>query len=1650
MSRSRAPFVLLPSLPAALKKQYKPVNETSLRAESETRVNEVIGEYREGNILYYYARYDGGIARRFPAIPFAEKYRDIVDKYRLAKAEGELEAFDPSAQYIHPLSRVNVKIRIRNEQNAPSTDGEAIVTSSEGEESEESYEDDDYNAPMRKHLSRRAKSTATKELPFSPRKSRLRKVMTFADSESDASDQKSGPIRRSTRSKVTKISLITDEEDYLDEDEKGKGKTKIKKFTQPKPMYGRIRAVTTIQDDPFPDDEEHEALRRHRNICEKCHLKPAHLLLAAFKKKSKGRGKKRKRSTDDDFEESEDEQKYIDMGGWVTCLKCPVSAHWKCLAGHQRDEVLKAVREKDRKEWETRQDNEDDSMPQKRLQLNLEETTEFVCGSCMRGGFCMGCMETLLEPDPSQSKSSQPAVKDAGDDDVIMESTVRSLSPVYALARELLFRCFTCKRLAHYSHLPPPPVLGPDSSVADIAGHYQQMKSWLCADCSSFRYGVDKILAWRPYPADAVEASTDPKGMPNYKAQLPREYLIKWSGRSYRRVQWVPHMWLVSTNPSKLKNFISGGSKVELLQEPTADQDAMEVAEPISLFEDEPMSRAASVKAIDDTVKPWLSALPDAERRIPLPWKNIDRVLDIVLWRPTTSKQAPRRTGRRTFSVGEDEEHSSNVDDERIRLIFDQGEEPPAHLTETVKEWETHGNLEKSDIDHVVWAFIKWEELGYDEATWDAPPRPAENNYESFKRAFDRFIDSRSVLLLKHNLAYWKVFDNRAADGFRKHSLRDASMLELGSAPNLKLLPFQVDGFNWLCNNWWNHQHCILADEMGLGKTVQIATFLGNIVEQWKAFPALVVVPNSTITNWVREFERWAPRLRVVPFYGEKNSRDVIKQFELFHETPQKGYTDTKFHVLVTTYESIINAKDFAPVFKKQPRWEVLIVDEGQRLKNDDSLLFKKLNDLNSIHRIIMTGTPLNNNIRELFNLMNFLDPEKWTDLEGLEKEHEVLDEELVKQLHNRLRPYFLRRIKSEVLQLPPKNEVIVPVSMAPLQKEVYRSILSKNLEVLSGLTKPSVQSAPARGRINNILMQLRKCLQHPYLYAEDLEPPNLSQQDAHEKLIDASAKLRFLKVLLPKLKEGGHRVLLFSQFVIALNVLEDFLNGEGYKSLRLDGSTKNKERQKAMDEYNKPGSEYFIFLLTTRAGGVGINLFSADTVIIFDPDFNPHQDLQAIARAYRYGQQKTCLVFKLMVKESAEERIMQIGKKKLVLDHLIVQKMDDDEDNGGENVQSILTYGAQALFESEETSRDITYTENDIDKLIEKTEKEAVPEASNSGGGLSFSFAKIWAADKDSLEEVQEDDQTDSWAQALQKITIEREKEQIKEIALSGRGARRRAADIAKTKMQVDPGKFNDKKTKGTSVGSDGSPYMVSDEFQEDDSDDDAMADGDFALNTKSKLPQASDMTKNNPLTSSSHNSGQQQPTIDCGLCGHRHGFGECLMVDRSENLAEYREMLILHADDEPWEERSAAIRAIDEVLCQRGAIALIAGQPLHPLVKELPSVPTSKVINPTFGTENSQVDSSKQASSSQLGGPRKKAKNAMPPMSSCPLCNQAPHLLKDCSDVRAGSKSISSHIRILESKNDPALMNTLNVLRNLLAKYKSQEIAAASTSTG
>ncbi|WVR06482.1 hypothetical protein IAU60_003513 [Kwoniella sp. DSM 27419] len=296
---------------------------------------------------------------------------------------------------------------------------------------------------------------------------------------------------------------------------------------------------------------------------------------------------------------------------------------------------------------------------------------------------------------------------------------------------------------------------------------------------------------------------------------------------------------------------------------------------------------------------------------------------------------------------------------------------------------------------------------------------------------------------------------------------------------------------------------------------------------------------------------------------------------------------------------------------------------------------------------------------------------------------------------------------------------------------------------------------APVR-TVRNILMELRKICQHPYLSAPELEPLEANDEEQQHQLINASGKLQFLKLLLPKLKTRGHRVLLFSQFKIALDRIEDFLYGEGIKFLRLDGDVQQAQRQKSMDLFNAPNSDYDVFLLTTRAGGVGINLATADTVIIYDPDFNPHQDLQAIARSHRYGQKKKVLVFKLMVKGSVEENIINKGKKKMVLDHLVVQQMGKENEEG--DIDDLLLRGAEAVYSNQGgiNEPDIVYTSKNVDELIDKVEADADAEAQAAQDrekaiangevdpgaptqAMQFGFAKIWEADQNELRAVED-----------------------------------------------------------------------------------------------------------------------------------------------------------------------------------------------------------------------------------------------------------------------------------------------------------------------
>ncbi|KAI6136491.1 SNF2 family N-terminal domain-containing protein [Pisolithus sp. B1] len=1713
---------------------YQPVPDSFKEGVSFERddLEAVVGEWREGRTLYYYVRFSDGLAHKLPAAAFKTQYGDLVNEYERSKLEGSLEAFDPSSSAVHKESRIKHIVTINGHSvtsrtffgNKPQFSGSELSPLTDMEDSD--LDDDDFSEPTYgRPTTRSTQLFKQSKLPFSPKKLRVRPLRS-SQTVSDSEDELGGygdtevemiPTRRSTRARKAVRSNLDDDfdnesmdtdEDYLD----GSGrrsakldapkKPKRRRLVPSRPAYGHFRDIKDLDFDPY-DDEVTTSLRAHRGVCEKCHKGPAHELLRAAMKPKKGR---RRRGSDADLEENEEEQ-IQNMGGWVRCLKCPVVAHWRCLASTQRDEITRAARarDKEREDHEHVNDVSAGNGLADRKQLGIDQTTEFICGACMKGGICMGCGEVALEPqqhigDPIVAKEASPsaqlAVVFTAEADKSIDTNHATVPDALKPPRELLFRCISCKRLAHYQHLPDPDSGEPSLSDAERAQYYQWENDWQCTDCASFVYPLDKILAWRFFPPDA----TEPKSVdyiPDIKTQLPREYLVKWSERSYRRVQWVPHMWLVSTHFAKLRNFLASGPKVELLEDPVTVSRDTETDE-ATTFE----PGVVTAPKIQRRAKPGRFApqpLKDAELRIPSVWKTVDRVLDA-------------RRQRRSVVASDDDDTATIPKGLRLQWerAFDDGEQPDDAFLESVDDWEsrTGRNLGKEDINQVIWAFIKWEDLGYEEATWDSPPRPGEPEYFAFERAFVYFLESRTISVVKSPKEIQQL-ESRCPEGYSSLVIDSGAQPDLGQRSELKLMEFQIEGLNWLCDNWWNRQPCILADEMGLGKTVQIATFLGRLVGEFKAAPALVVVPNSTITNWVREFSRWAPRLRVVPFHGEAKSREVVIRYELFHGSAKHRTVNPKYHVLVTTYETVTNSRDFAVVFRNIPRWEVLVVDEGQRLKSDTNLLFRKLNELNVMHRVIMTGTPLNNNIRELFNLMNFLDADQWNDLETLAKEYEVLTEDLVRQLHARLKPYFLRRIKSDVLQLPPKNEVIVPVSMSPLQKEVYRSILSQNLQILSNLVRSS--SAPAqhgrslsiKANMNNILMQLRKCLQHPYLISDTIEPRGLPSAEAHEKLVSASAKLRLLKGLLPKLKARGHRILLFSQFVVVLDIVEDFLTGEGYKFLRLDGDTKQNIRQKGMDEFNQPDSDVFIYILTTRAGGVGINLYSADTVIIFDPDFNPHQ---AIARSHRYGQQKTCLVFKLMVKDSAEEKIMQAGKKKLVLDHLIVQKMDDDEDGAG-NLESILTFGAKELFEEgDQNARDIVYTDHDLDKLIEKTEVEGEQEEVAKDSGLKFNFAKVWAANKNTFEDIGDETlepHDDSWAQTLRRIAAANNASQIQEA--TGRGVRRKAA-ASFPQQQLDhiegledspvaSKKKPKKKGRSSKTGTSSESDAWAASIHAEDSDT-SMASIDVAPDSSMKLKGREVHGLATGLQTI-----QDDVPQKCGLCDNVHA-GRCRMTESSENLVQYRAML-LHSSDEPAETRNAAIAAIEQELQLRGHPHMVAGQvprptktdvkkkrkqkrtsnpPLgvpmshtlgglssqYPFVAAQLSAPTGDVRAPIpqpqpqpppftskpfvlksyQGNEADrfQMQGMPRPDSSVFSSKRERsphAEAAMVPKKpkqttsvGCAVCRGPHHLVKDCPVVAEGPISVAK--QIVRLSEDPAHEQTVSVLRHLLEKQR------------
>ncbi|XP_074134851.1 chromodomain-helicase-DNA-binding protein 7 isoform X2 [Sminthopsis crassicaudata] len=612
---------------------------------------------------------------------------------------------------------------------------------------------------------------------------------------------------------------------------------------------------------------------------------------------------------------------------------------------------------------------------------------------------------------------------------------------------------------------------------------------------------------------------------------------------------------------------------------------------------------------------------------------------------------------------------------------------------------------------------VKWCSLPYEDSTWELKQDIDQAKIEEFERLMSREPETERV-------------ERPPADDWKKSE----SSREYKN--NNKLREYQLEGVNWLLFNWYNTRNCILADEMGLGKTIQSITFLYEIYLKGIHGPFLVIAPLSTIPNWEREFRTWT-ELNVVVYHGSQASRRTIQLYEMYFKDPQgrviKG--SYKFHAIITTFEMILTD---CPELRNIP-WRCVVIDEAHRLKNRNCKLLEGLKMMDLEHKVLLTGTPLQNTVEELFSLLHFLEPTRFpSETTFMQEFGDLKTEEQVQKLQAILKPMMLRRLKEDVEKnLAPKEETIIEVELTNIQKKYYRAILEKNFTFLSkGGGQANVPN------LLNTMMELRKCCNHPYLIngaeekilEEFKETHNADSPDFQlQAMIQAAGKLVLIDKLLPKLKAGGHRVLIFSQMVRCLDILEDYLIQRRYPYERIDGRVRGNLRQAAIDRFSRPDSDRFVFLLCTRAGGLGINLTAADTCIIFDSDWNPQNDLQAQARCHRIGQSKSVKIYRLITRNSYEREMFDKASLKLGLDKAVLQSMSGRENatNGVQQlskkeIEDLLRKGAYGALMDEEDEGS-KFCEEDIDQILLRRTHTITIES--EGKGSTFAKASFVAS---------------------------------------------------------------------------------------------------------------------------------------------------------------------------------------------------------------------------------------------------------------------------------------------------------------------------------
>lgn len=578
----------------------------------------------------------------------------------------------------------------------------------------------------------------------------------------------------------------------------------------------------------------------------------------------------------------------------------------------------------------------------------------------------------------------------------------------------------------------------------------------------------------------------------------------------------------------------------------------------------------------------------------------------------------------------------------------------------------------------------------------------------------------------------------------------------ISMAEDVKMKDYQVVGMNWL-NLLYNSGHsCILADDMGLGKTCQVIAFLAHLAEISQTGPHLIVVPAATLENWLKEFQRFAPSLNVEPYYGTMAEREEMRY--------RMDETRDNINVIVTTYTTAKAKEDFP--WLRNYGFVCAIFDEGHVLKNAESIVAKQLARIKSDFRLLLTGTPLQNNLKELISLLAFLMPALFNEkrdqlqcifthnVKAMDANHEaLLSAQRIARARSMLTPFILRRKKNQVLKdLPNKERNVVYCDLTPEQKELYDTQIARAYDI---------RARRAAGEVGlnesaNVLMKLRQAAIHPFLFRrlyKDRLLPTIAKRclkdpqwvnsqvpaivteltaysdmevyklcSEREVLKEyalrhgewlASGKVQQMLRLLRQWMKEGHRTLVFSQFTMVLDILEVVFSKERIAYFRLDGTTKVTERQDMIDEFCDEDNHTPVFMLSTKAGGAGINLAAANRVIVFDSGFNPQDDIQAENRAHRIGQVKDVEIVRLITRGTVEEQIYAMGLTKLKLDEQVAGDEDGESDKAKERIEEEGLKRVEEMFFSK-------LEENTMDNKVKVKTEDSKEDARSRSSSLS------------------------------------------------------------------------------------------------------------------------------------------------------------------------------------------------------------------------------------------------------------------------------------------------------------------------------------------